>query len=158
MAVQFPDAGVRLVDSDGKPTKDYYIVLRLLFDQANASEANIGDVDSGLDSKATLAQDWSESVYIEFPDNKRYPFPNVAGVFEIETTTSQCDSGTCTVTFDIAGTPLGGTANAASTSLQSQAHTSANEHADGQELGITVSANASCEGLRLTMRGTRTLD
>lgn len=65
----------------------------------------------------------------------------------INETTTQSESGTCTATFKINTTALGGTANAVSTTKQSQAHTSANVAAAGDKLVMTVSANASCTDL-----------
>lgn len=59
-------------------------------------------------------------------------------------TTSKSRSGTCTATFKINTTALGGTANAVSTSEQSQAHTSANQMVAGDDLIITISANSTC--------------
>ena len=41
MAVNFPDASVALTDSDGKPTKDWYPILKLLVDQANTATADL---------------------------------------------------------------------------------------------------------------------
>lgn len=59
-------------------------------------------------------------------------------------------AGTATVTFDIGGTPLGGTANSASTTLNTQAHSSANTRAVGNEFNATISSASSAEDL--TMR------
>lgn len=66
--------------------------------------------------------------------------------------TTQSASGTCTATFKINTTALGGTANSVSTSKQAQAHGSANVAAAGDALVMTVSSNASCLDLayRLT--------
>lgn len=52
MAVQFPDASVRLVGPDGLVTNDWLPVLRLLFDQANASEQNLEDIESQTPTEA----------------------------------------------------------------------------------------------------------
>lgn len=73
-------------------------------------------------------------------------------------TTTRSESGTCTATFKINTTALGGTANSVSTTEQSQAHASANAFSAGDDIVITVSSNSSCEGMSFTMKYTRTLE
>jgi hypothetical protein len=77
--------------------------------------------------------------------------------FTITEVTTRCTTGTSTVTVTINGTPLGGTANSASTTEQSQAHASANVVAAGDTLAIVVSSNAACEMLTVDIAGTMTL-
>lgn len=69
----------------------------------------------------------------------------------VETTTIS-GSGTCTATFKINTTALGGTANSVSTSEQSQAHSSSNVFAAGDDIVLTVSANSSCVDLSFCIR------
>jgi hypothetical protein len=62
------------------------------------------------------------------------------------------------VTFKINGNALGGTANSASTSEQSQAHSSSNSVAADDDVEVTFSSTSSdCENLAATLKGTRTL-
>lgn len=76
----------------------------------------------------------------------------------ITETTTITDAGTATVTVNINGTPLGGTANSASTSEQSQAHISANAVAVGDDLSVTfASTSGDCENLSLNIAGTMVL-
>jgi len=75
----------------------------------------------------------------------------------ITDTTTVSESGTCTATFKVNTTALGGTANSVSSSEQSQAHASANTFAAGDDIVITVSANAACAGMSFSIKYTRTL-
>lgn len=71
--------------------------------------------------------------------------------------TTDCDSGTCTLTGKINSTAFGGTANSVSTTKTSQTHASANAFVAGDDLVFTASSNSSCLGMRVTVTYTRTL-
>jgi len=75
----------------------------------------------------------------------------------ITETTTICASGSCTLTFKVNTTALGGTANSVSTSEQSQTHSSANVFAAGDDIVLTVSSNSSCSKMTFTITYTRTL-
>lgn len=75
----------------------------------------------------------------------------------ITETTTISESGTCTATFKINTTALGGTANSVSASEQSQSHSSANAFSAGDDIQITVSSNSSCVGFSFSIKYTRTL-
>ncbi len=75
----------------------------------------------------------------------------------IVNTTSICVSGTATATFKINTTALGGTANAVSSAEQTQAQASNNVFVAGDDIVITMSANASCLRASLTVEFTRSL-
>lgn len=75
----------------------------------------------------------------------------------ITETTTKCASGTATATFKINTTALGGTANAVSTTEQSQAQASANVFAAGDDVVITISANSSCTDMSFMVKYTRSL-
>lgn len=76
--------------------------------------------------------------------------------FTVSNITSRCRSGTCTATFKINGTPLGGTANAVSTSKNPQAQASANVLDVGDDFTCTISSNASCVDADFMITYTRT--
>lgn len=76
----------------------------------------------------------------------------------ITETTTIAASGTCTATFKVNTTALGGTANSVSSSEQSQAHASSNTFVAGDDIVVTISANASCTDLSFTIKYTRTLE
>lgn len=152
-----PTAGETFVLEDGRPNPTWWRFFQRLGSQFNQTTRDLSATDTGLATKAAKSQPWSESVIIEFPDNGDYPFLKLgysASWTEVET---DCLSGTCTLTVKIGSTPLGGTANAVSTSRQTQAHTTANSMAATDDLVFTVSANASCQRMTVTVRGTRTL-
>lgn len=82
---------------------------------------------------------------------------NTPFAMEITAVTTDCDTGTCTAQVRINGTPLGGTSNSVSTTEQTQAHTSANNAAVGDDVTLVISSNSGCEGLRLSMKFNRPL-
>ncbi len=61
----------------------------------------------------------------------------------ITLTTTRCTSGTCTATFKVNTTAVGGAANAVSSTEQSVARSTANTFALGDDIVVTISANAS---------------
>lgn len=96
------------------------------------------------------------SGFIGAPANKSYtlvlkcPYGGT-----INETVTICASGTCTATFKINGTPLGGTANSVSSSEQTQAQASANTFAAGDDIVVTISANSSCVDMAFTLKVTK---
>lgn len=75
----------------------------------------------------------------------------------ITETTSKSASGTCTATFKVNTTALGGTANSVSTSEQSQSHSSSNTFVAGDDIVVTISSNSSCTNASLTVKYTALL-
>ncbi len=75
----------------------------------------------------------------------------------ITQTTTQCVSGSCTATFKINSTALGGTPNSVSSTEQDQAHSTDNVFAAGDNIVLTISANSSCLMFSFMIKFTRTL-
>lgn len=99
------------------------------------------------------------SGFIASPSNKDYRIVvKAAHAGTITETTTRSASGTCTATFKINTTALGGTANSVSSTEQSQAHSSANAFAAGDDIVITISANSSCVDMSFTIKYTRVLE
>jgi hypothetical protein len=102
----------------------------------------------------TSPQSWSGILLL--PADQTYklvikcPF---AGV--INSVTTMCASGSATATFKINTTALGGTANAISTSEQSQAHSGTNAFSVGDDIQVTISSNSSCVDASFTIEYTR---
>ena len=116
------------------------------------------DLATALNGKAGTSQTDFIAGFIEIPDNQDYRLVvNVPYAMTITSTTTRCVSGTCTATFKINTTALGGTANSVSTAEQEQAHASANAVAAGDDIVLTVSSNSSCEDMSFTIKFTRTL-
>lgn len=118
-------------------------------------EESIASTVRKLVDSANTAETVSLPCLIEFPSDKDYkilvkcPFAwTITGVTTITT------AGTATVTCKINSTALGGTANSASTSEQSQAHSSSNAVSEGDDIVLTVSSTSSCEGLSVNVTGT----
>lgn len=99
------------------------------------------------------------SGFIATPADKSYTIAlKMAHGGTITETTTKSASGTCTATWKINSTALGGTANSVSSAEQSQAHASNNVFSAGDDIVLTVSANATCADMSFTIKYTRTLD
>lgn len=93
------------------------------------------------------------SVVIETPQDGDYDIVlKIPYGVTIQEMTTKCASGTATITGKIDGVALGGTANAASSAEQSQAHVATNVMAVGTDFRLTVSANASCTRLTVSVK------
>lgn len=137
--------GTGLVAKDGTASGEMQRWMKA--QSRSAAELNAG--------KAAKAQTWEQSFLIEYPEDKDYRVVvNAAVARTITGVTTRTGSGTCTVTAKINTTALGGTANSASTGEQTQAHSSANEVAAGDDIVLTVSASASPTMLSVTLSGT----
>lgn len=157
--IALPESHAPLTKDGQRPDDTYYGIFQRWADAFNNLMVSSPAADEALDAaKASKTQPWSESFIIESPEDGSRKFIEVAGNFTILETVTESVSGTCTIAFDIDGTPLGGPANAASSVRQTQEHDEANEHEDGQDIGYTVSGNADCLGLSVTFIGTKTLD
>ena len=148
-----PEAAERIALEDGRPNATWYRVFAQLVSAFNGATRNLDDVDTGLDTKATKAQDEYGSWTLVFPvDGTETLALNLAYGVTWTKVTTKTKVGTATVTINIDGVPLGGTANAASTSQQEQAHTSANVAAAGADITATLaSTSADCEGLTIAL-------
>jgi hypothetical protein len=148
----FPDANAPLADlRTGAPTPPWYRVFDLLFRRFSAAESDIAALPS---AQQTEFGSW----LIPFAENKSYRLiVSIPYGITINSVTTVCASGTCTATVKINTTALGGSANSVSTTEQTQSHTSSNVMAAGDDLVLTISANANCEDVTITISGTRTL-
>lgn len=118
----------------------------------------IADLAGTGDAAAKTQPDEFMSGFIASPSNKDYRIVlKAAHGGTITETTTRSASGTCTATFKINTTNLGGTANSVSSTEQSQAHSSANVFAAGDDIVLTVSGNSSCADFSFTIKYTRTL-
>lgn len=73
----------------------------------------------------------------------------------ITETTTKCVSGSCTATFYVNTTALGGIANSVSTSEQDQAHSTSNTFLSGDTLLMSVSSNAACLDMQFSVKVVR---
>lgn len=117
------------------------------------------DLQSALDAKASDTQtDEQISGFIASPSDKSYTIAlKMAHGGTITETTTKSVSGTCTATFKVNSTALGGTANSVSSSEQSQAHSGTNTFVAGDDIVLTVSSNSSCTDMSFSIKYTRTL-
>jgi len=94
---------------------------------------------------------------IETPVDKTYYIvSNIPYAGYIDSIVTQSTSGTCTLTVELNGTPLGGTANSVSSTEEIQVHTSANTFSSGDSVTLVISANNSTEDMRFTANIIRT--
>lgn len=143
---------VAITDSSGKPTTDFLQKLNGVMRTLTGTKGSL------TTSKAGLVQITSGHWTIPAPeDDSTTIIQKAPGAFTITEVTTITKAGTATVTITINGTPLGGTANSASTTEQSQAHSSANAVAAGDTVAIVVSSTSSCEMLTVDIAGTVTL-
>lgn len=112
-----------------------------------------------LGTKAGTSQTAEQiSGFIASPSDKTYKLAvKMAHAGTITEVTTISASGTCTATFKINSTALGGTANSVSSSETSQAHASNNAFSAGDDIVLTVSSNSSCADMSFTIKYTRTL-
>lgn len=114
--------------------------------------------DSSLAAKAEKTQTDFISGLIKTLGNQDYRLVvNIPYGGTVTRATTRSASGTCTATFKINASALGGAANAVSTSEQEQAHASSNAFVAGDDIVVTVSANAACTDMSFTLEFTRTL-
>lgn len=75
----------------------------------------------------------------------------------ITETVTRSEAGTCTATFKVNTTALGGTANSVSSSEQAQAQASSNTFVTDDDIVVTISSSTGCVGMSFTIKYTRTL-
>lgn len=96
------------------------------------------------------------SAFLETPTDKTiYLVINSPIEFTVTATTTKAASGSSTYSFDINGTPLGGSANAVTSSEQTQAHASANVCPVGGDLKLTIANDSpAAEDVAVTVKYT----
>lgn len=150
--LSLPNATAPLVEQQtGRIEKTWYSFLERVSKQLFGNE-------EGLSEQAAAFKTEFGAWVIEFPDDKTYRLIiNAPYGFTITSVTTVSDTGTCTATVEINGTPLGGTANSVSSTEQEQPHSSDNVVAVGDTVSVVITSNSGCEGMTLVITGTRTL-
>lgn len=125
----------------------------------SATAGYLAAFQTAIDTKAAKSQTAEQiSGFIASPSDKSYTIAvKMAHAGTITETTTISASGTCTATFKINSTALGGTANSVSSSEQSQAHASNNAFSAGDDIVLTVSSNSSCADMSFSIKYSRTL-
>lgn len=120
-----------------------------------AMDAN-STIGGSVIARQSQVFDWN--VFIETPANQDYDVViNCSFAGTINEITTDCLSGTATVTTKINTTAVTGTANSASTTEQTQTPSGGNTFVAGDNIRLTISANASCADLSVKLKYTRTL-
>lgn len=118
----------------------------------------LDQLDTDIATKAGTAQTELISGYVDAPGNGDLDIIIKTPIgFTISEITTKAVSGSITATWKIDGVALGGTANAVSTSEETQVHASANVIAVDEDLSLTTSSDSSCTGFHYTMKVARTL-
>lgn len=135
-------------------------------DNAGGTQASVGsswlvvqgNMLSGVAGASTTQTGEQISGFIASPSNKSYTIAlDMKHAGTITEVTTKSASGTCTATWKINSTALGGTANSVSSTETTQSHASANVFAAGDDVVLTVSSNSSCADMSFTIKYTRTL-
>jgi hypothetical protein len=128
-----------------------------------AGRALVDDADAAAQRttlSAAAASQTGEQIsgFIASPSNKDYRIVvDMKHGGTITEVTTRSASGTCTATWKINTTALGGTANSVSSTETTQSHSSSNVIAAGDDIVLTVSSNSSCADMSFTIKYTRTL-
>lgn len=125
--------------------------------QVDAAIQVVADELDNLDYAAKPQTDFISGLIAVATDSDYKIVVKLPYALTITSTTTISASGTCTATFKINTTALGGTANSVSTSEQEQAHSSSNVASVGDDLVITISSNSACQNFSFTIKFTRTL-
>ena len=110
-----------------------------------------------LAAKAGLTQSFEENINIGYVTNGTIKIMCKADAKVITSVSAICDSGTCTLTPQIDALTLGGGANSVSSTISTVTHSSANTVSADSVVTLVISANSSCQGLAVSIKGTRTL-
>lgn len=94
---------------------------------------------------------------LEAPANKSYKLTlNIPFAGFVDTLSTVAISGTATATISINGTPLGGSANAVSSTEDVEAHTSDNTFVAGDDITLAISSNVEATDVSFTLVYVRT--
>jgi hypothetical protein len=125
--------------------------------EATARDAAIAAAIAALDLVSVSQTEFISGLIANAANGDYRLIVNIPHGATITEVTTRCTSGTATATFKINSTALGGTANSVSPTEQSQAHSSANVMAAGDDLVLTISAAAACLNMSFTVKYTKSL-
>lgn len=142
-----------LNDNQGQTSQTGYRYFQSLDQAARQSIATVAALDSSKAAKT--GQTWGAPAFVEAPDAKDYKIVVKSPIaLTVTSVTTICTVGTATLTVKINSTALGGTANSVSTSEQTQAHTTANAVAVGDDIVLTFSSVSAAENVSVMLSGT----
>lgn len=136
------------MDNAFRPLRDFYLwcqvvdqKLRELFSEA---ATNLADIATALGNKAARVQivPWAHT-HGKVKDGT-YFLARATLPGTLDTTYTDCTSGTCTVRWAINGVNVGSTANSVSSTAQTQTHSSAKTFAIGDVISYTITSNSAC--------------
>lgn len=153
--IPIPDFNVKVVLPSGDMHPDWHRFFKELRSAINAT-IDVIDTPPPPDPEVTLYDQYPYTVGI--PTEMDYVIIQNNDVErEIYETLTDCDSGTCTVTFKINSTALGGSAHSASSTEEVISRTTSNILGVGDDLIATVSSNSATKMLRLNAKTSRTI-
>lgn len=150
-----PDFNLRVMSADGNMHPDWYNFFK---DMRNAlvNVVDFSNLPEPPDPEITLYDQYPFTVGIP-TDTDYVIIQNNDVEREIYETLTDCDSGTCTVTFKINSTALGGSAHSVSSTESVISRTTSNILGVGDDLVATVSGNSATKMLRLNAKTSRTV-
>jgi hypothetical protein len=141
MTVKMPKAG--LFDAQGKLTAAGHHYLEELGRQAGGGTGSSGGFTT-----------FDEPIFVEIPqDGTKEIIIDRGFAGTIDSVSTKCQSGSCTVAVLVDGAAIGA-GNSATTSLQTLAQEAA--FGDGSTWALSISFNAACIGLSVNIGYTRT--
>ncbi len=136
-----------LNDAKGQSTTHHYKFLTSLEGETRSHAAQLATFQAVTDTF---------SVLISAPTNKDYlVWVDVPFAMTVEAMTTICEGGTCTLVAKKDTSAITGLSNSVSTSEVTNAATAGNVFAAGDDLRLTVSANAACAFMSVTVKFTR---
>jgi hypothetical protein len=149
-----PPPSQRVAMASGKMDLDWYKGEHRKAREAVSTAADI----TAIEADVTALADDSRGTFIETVANKDYVlWQRVPFAGSITRTTTKAVSGTCTLTVKINAGAVGGAAHSVTSAEESIARTTSNTFAAGDDIVVTVSANAACVDLAMSVDYTRTL-
>lgn len=122
------------------------------------TNANLVTTNNNLTALSIQSVIIQMSHMILVPTDKSYMFAiKMPFAGTITETTTKCLSGTCTAQFKVNAVNLDGAANAVSSAEQAVAHAASNTFAIGDDLTVTISANAACLDMTFGLKITKAL-
>lgn len=167
MKITVPTGSQSVIGKDGTVNPAWYTLFQKLANASNTLNDAVGITRNSVSATSEqvgalvipdATQLHGEHVTIDYADDRAYPIVQFSEcAWTILAVVAKCSTGSCTVTVDIDGTPLGGGANSVSTTEGNVGHSTANAVSVGSTITVTISSNSSAELVAVSLVGEREL-
>lgn len=162
MKITVPTGSQSVIGKDGTVNPAWYTLFQKLANASNTLNDAVGITRNSVSATESSIPDATqlhgEHVTIDYADDRAYPIVQFSEcAWTILAVVAKCSTGSCTVTVDIDGTPLGGGANSVSTTEGNVGHSTANAVLVGSTITVTISSNSSAELVAVSIVGEREL-